>query len=387
MEITLQHSTRFSYGASSLLLPLSHRLASGLNSEGYGVAISKIEVTISFPATIGELTTQEANDFGTLPRKRFLRKRGTLKIDWLSTTCTAHEQNLAELKHMNKVVPDVIDALSFVRTALNDEDDFDVDAFDRDLAKVFAQKCESEKELEELDAQDRAASEAESAAEFQRALETVNPTKKFDSFEFWWPQNRSKGSIDWDQFLDESAYIKHWYWVLLREQLKGDGYRLILYLDEQVKEVAHAAMNAIECPFDYAAYFKLPDDQRMAMVAATMRDGLACFASSMRQDPAMVEAAYAHMQENEFRFRGELPKRCSGDRLTARLEFEYGINGMDLEAIFTKKGGRKVIGRKPMGHLPADSWLYQALGAGWRGDQFRVKRKDVLLTVDTNDLV
>ena len=164
--------------------------------------------------------------------------------------------------------------------------------------------------------------------------------------------------------------------------------RLFIDFDDQLAVPQLLAMARLACPFDYDAYFKLENVDRKAMVANTLRAGLTHFAEQMGEDPTSITEAFTHMQAAEFRFQGALKQRYPGGRLTARVEFDYGTEGMEIVAAFSRKGSSKIISRKPMGLCAPHPWLLNNLyrGCGWSGTRFQVKFPPFNRSVETKSI-
>ena len=94
------------------------------------------------------------------------------------------------------------------------------------------------------------------------------------------------------------------------------------------------------------------------------------------------------MQADKFCFQGELKQRFVGSRLTARVEFEYGTNGMKLVAVFSKKGARKILKRASLGVCPPHPWLLNVIGSSfkWKGTKFHFKFNDHSKSVETKSI-
>ena len=375
MEIVLWYLTPESGGGSDLFGPVGDRLKLELNPAGYGAAIKSLWVSIALPETLGELTPDEELQFGVRPRKRFTRKSGKFSIDCLSEHCTSANEASPRLKDHNAAAKDVLSAILLIESSLKPTDDFDMEAFERDVRRILGRDFKSRKEIE--GAQEKLWSEniEESDRQLREELKNPNPTHALETYEIMWPMLRPEPeNFSFLEFRDETSCISQWYFELVGKRLKGVTPRLYVDFDDRIESPEMRAMARLACPFDFASYFELPDADRKAMVAGTLCEGLTFFAGQMHENSDPVAEAFATMKAAGFRFQGKLKKRFQGGRLTAQVEFEYGTKGMEIVAAFFKKGGRRVIERKSMGVCPPHPWLLNILpnGCGWKGSKFQI---------------
>lgn len=389
MEIAFLYLTADSCGGSNLLQPIRDRLESELDPDRYGAAIHELRVTIALPQSHGKLTAAEKRQFGVCPRKRFTRKKGVMTVHYLSEFCTAADEKQPDLEQFNAAAKDVTNALRLVRTSLKTTDDFDVESFDNDVREILDQAFDSRRVIEQAANERRADFEHDIDQKFQEDLKSANPTRAIETYEATWPEQRpDPESFSFLEFRDEACCVLQWFHTLIGKQLRGMTPRLFIDFDDQLATPQLRAMARLACTFNYEAYFKLDERQRQAMVAEALRDGLTHFAVSTRQNPSPVAEVFAQMQAADFRFQGELKQKFPSPRLTARVEFEYGIQGMQLVAAFTAKGGRKIIARKPIGLCPPHPWLLRKLASccKWNGGKFQIDFPPFKRSVETKGI-
>ena len=389
MKILIFQHNLYTYGGSSLYKPYSTRLELELNPEGYGTAISELTVEIALPENLGKLTKAEKTKFGIRPRKRIIRKSGKVSIHYLSEFSTHYEEDSASLKEINAVSNDVLNAMLLVGDIVKPTDDFDTETFLAHVRKILSRKFKSKKEINEEDDRWREGLPDKVTEELEDQLENPSPTSPLQTFEVTWPYEKdAPKSFDLSTFLSETRCISQWYSRLLGRKLKGFTPRLFIHLGENLTRPVMHTVTVLGCPFDFTGYFALEDTQRKELIARTLHEGLTFFANQFGENPTLVDQALSRMQADKFCFRGELKQRFVGSRLTARVEFEYGTNGMKLVAVFSKKGARKILKRVSLGVCPPHPWLLNVIGSSfkWKGTKFHFKFNDHSKSVETKSI-
>lgn len=390
IDICFWHVTPYSYGGTTLFGPSNDRLKIELDSDGYGSAIQDLLLVVALPEQLGKLTKKEKQKFGSRPKKRFTRKSGKMRIEWLSERCTAYDEEEPKMKHFNLAAQDVIDALSLIRETLKPTDDFDIDRFERDVNESLSKKFKSQKEIDDLDARTREGLDEEFDEWFANEMKNPNPTSPIETYEIIWPHGDPEpDDFDFVEFRNETCCVSQWYYSILGRKLLGSTPRLFVQLEQSLAEPELRSTAALVCPFDFDTYFDAEITDRKALVARTLRDGLIHFASLMgKQDTQPIEDAFAKMEAAEFCFVGELNRRYSGTRLTARIKFEYDIDGMEVVVAFTKKGGRAQLAERELGLVPPHPWLLNTLPAccRWNGAKFQIDMPGFKRNVQTRDI-
>ncbi len=360
-------------GGSNICGPISDRL--DLELGDYGSAVETIWLNMYAGKTAGKLTADEKARFKKLPRRSFNRnKKQITGHHHYQAFCEADEQfDGYSVEKTNLAIPEVIEALQFLQTAVKEVDDFDFESFLTDAKAILRKPFKTVKQmkaanLELFERMQREAQESIGEAELDCDIHTYAMTVD--------EKITANYTTDHVTFVNQFSCIVDLFEGLIQYRYRGALQMLTIELvtpEQPCKLLAEAVLG---WPFDFDNYSGLNEFDKKKRIAVTMRDALIWLAKERNQDPKYAEVAFAEIESLEFQRTRELKTSIPGGRgeLVARLDYEHNLDGIELFATFTKPRSRKPLGRVSLGLCPYRPWLLQSLPrfCSWKGTKFLI---------------
>ena len=356
-----------SAGYSAVFTPITRYLNTSL-TQCYGDAIERIVLTPCFSRTIGRLTREEKKVFGQLPRVRFQRNNRKVELHFLTLTLNAHDGDSTRLRTdtINAAMSEVAAALDMIQQRVRETDNFDTDRFLKDSRELLANRFESADLILEIEEAARACDESQNRdADADLSAHWIS--------NIWIEADQRIAGRFQDGFVVrfglQSSCITDWYDALLHRNCRGSTPRLTFEFSDQVDAPAVLASARTAVPFDFDAYESASGHERKRRLADAVRDGLLWLGENRGWDLDPIRDAHQTIVAADCTYVGKGRSGCVSpcEGFTARIEFDYDLAGIDLEAVLTRRGGRTPICRRRLGRADPGKWhLKKLLGAaGW----------------------